>query len=78
MMDLFRPPCPVYLLKQGHLEDVGQDHVQTAFKCVQGLRFHNISGQPVSRLSHSHRKKMFLHSLMNNPSGFTAKASLHV
>jgi len=36
--DLWRSSCPTHLLKQGHLETVTQDHVQTAFEYLQGGR----------------------------------------
>jgi len=57
--DLWRTPGPSPLLKQGHLELLVQDHVQTAFEYLQGWRFHNFPGQLVPALSHPHRKKAF-------------------
>jgi len=47
---LVQPP----LLKQGHLEPVVQDHVQTAFEYVQRWRLYNLSGQSMPVLSHLH------------------------
>lgn len=46
-------------LKQGHLEQVAQGHVQMAFESLQGWRSHNLSG-PVPVLSYPHTDKMFL------------------
>ena len=55
--DLWRSSGPTSLLKQGHLKLVAQDHVQMDFEDLQGWRLHNLSGQPVLMLSHSHSKK---------------------
>ena len=57
--DLWRSSAPTTLLKQGHLQLVAQDHVQTAFEYLQGWRIHNLSGQPVPVLSHPHGAKVF-------------------
>ena len=40
--DLWRSSGLMPLLKQGHLEPAGQDHVQTAFEYLQGGRLHNL------------------------------------
>ena len=50
---------PTLLLKQGHLDQAAQDCVSTAFEYLQGWKLHNLSGQPVSVLSHPHSKKVF-------------------
>ena len=55
--DLWRSSGPTTLLKQGHLEQVVQDCVQTAFEYLQGL--HHLSGQPVPVLSLPHSEKVF-------------------
>jgi len=41
---LWRSAGPTPLLKQGCLELVVQDHVQTAFEYLQGGRLHNLPG----------------------------------
>uniref|UniRef100_A0A8C0ES58 receptor protein-tyrosine kinase n=1 Tax=Bubo bubo TaxID=30461 RepID=A0A8C0ES58_BUBBB len=48
--------CP--LLKQGHLELVAHNHIQTAFEYLQGWRLHNLPGQPVPVLGHPHSQKV--------------------
>ena len=57
--ELWRSPGLNPLLKQGHLELVAQDHVQTVFEYLQGWRLHNLSGKPVPVLSHSQSEKVF-------------------
>lgn len=47
------------LLKQGHLDQVAQDHVQAAFEHLQAWRLHNLPGQAVPVLSHVHGKNLF-------------------
>ena len=47
------------LLKQGRLELVAQDHVQTAFEYLQGWPLHDLPGQAVPVLSHLHGEKVF-------------------
>lgn len=44
-------PNPV--LKNGHLEQVAQDHVQAAFEDLRGRRLHSLSLQSMPVLSHS-------------------------
>lgn len=46
------------LLKQGHLEPVAQDDVQTASECVQRWRLHHPSEQPVPVLSQPQKDKV--------------------
>lgn len=58
-MDLWTSSVPVSLLKQGDLEPVAHDHVQTAFECLQRWRVHSLSGQRVALLSHSRSEKVF-------------------
>jgi len=59
--DPWRSSGPTLLLKQDHQEPGAQDHVQMAFECLQGGRLHNLSGQPLAILGHTHRvKKYFL------------------
>lgn len=43
---------PTPLLKQGHPEQIAQDHVQTAFDYLQEWRLHSLRGQPAPLLSH--------------------------
>ena len=57
--DVCRSSGPTTLLKQGHLDLVTQDHVQTAFEYLQGWRLRNLSGQRVPALSHPDSKKVF-------------------
>ena len=45
------------LLKQGHLELIAQDYVQTAFEYLEEWRYHNLSGHPVLVVSHPHSEK---------------------
>lgn len=45
--DLWGSSAPPPLLKQGHLQLVAQDHIQTAFGCLQGRRLHHLSGWPL-------------------------------
>ena len=52
---------PTPLLKEGHLKLIAQDHVQMAFEHLQGVRLHNLSGQPVPVLCDPHSKKVFPH-----------------
>lgn len=58
--NLWRSSGPTPFIKQGHLELVSQDHVQMAVEYLQGGRFHHLSGQPVTVLSHLHSKKCFV------------------
>jgi len=55
---LLRSTGPTPLLKQGHLEQVVQDCVQSSFEHLQGWRFHILSGQPVPAFDHSHSEKV--------------------
>jgi len=43
--DLWRSSCPTSLLKQGYIELVAQDHVQTAFENPQRWRLYDHFGQ---------------------------------
>jgi len=65
--DLWRSFGPTALLKQGHLEQVAQDHVQMAFEYLQAGRIHNLPGQPLPVLGHPHNKKVFLDHQMEPP-----------
>lgn len=53
------PSGPTPLLKQFHLQQVAQHHVQMVFEDLLG-RLYNVSGQPVSVLNWLHSKKLFL------------------
>lgn len=57
--DLWRLSCSALLLKQGHLDLVAHDHVQSDFEGPQGGILHNFFGQPVPGLSHPHGKQVF-------------------
>ena len=54
---LLRSTSPIPLLKQGHLEPVAQDPVQSGFEYLQGRRLRSLSGQTVPAFDHSHSKK---------------------
>ena len=54
--DFWKSSGPAPLLKQNHLEQAAQDHVQTVLKHPQRWRLHNLPGQPVPVLSHAHCK----------------------
>ena len=45
--DLWRSSGPPPLLKQGHLQQAAQDHVQMAFGYLQGHRLHYLVGRPL-------------------------------
>lgn len=45
------------LLKQGLLELVTQEYVQTAFGYLHGWRLCNLSGQPMAALTHANGKQ---------------------
>lgn len=49
------------------LQQAAQDHDQV-FECLQGWRLHNLSGQPVAGLGHSHSENHFLLFTGNLPS----------
>jgi len=48
------------LLKQGHLDQVAQDHAQSGSECLQGWRLHNLSVRSVPVFDHPHSKKNVL------------------
>lgn len=45
------------MLKEGQLRHVAQDHVQSAFKYLQGWRHHSLSRQFLSLFAYPHSKK---------------------
>jgi len=51
--DLCGSSSPTPLLKQGHLEQAAQDHVQAGLEYLQRRRLRNLTGQPVPGLRHS-------------------------
>jgi len=55
--NILRTSLPTHLLKEGHLLQATQDHIQTAFEYLQGI--HYLTGQPVPLLNHPHSKKVF-------------------
>jgi len=55
--DLWRSSGPSPLLKQGHLEPIAQDHVQTSSEYLQIGRLHNTSRKSVPVLGHTHTEK---------------------
>lgn len=58
--NLWSSSCSTPLLKRGHLGPVGQDHVYTAFKCLQEWRLHSLCGQAVSVFCHPHSEECLL------------------
>ena len=56
---LLSSSSPNALLKQGQLQQVAQDHVQSGFEYLQGWRLHNLSGQPIPVSGHPHGKNVF-------------------
>jgi len=56
---LWRSSGPTPLLKQGRIELVAQEHVQSAFEYRQERRLHNLAGQPVPVFGHPQSDKMF-------------------
>lgn len=57
------------LLKQGHLEQAAQDHVQTSFGDLCGWRLHSLFGKPIPVLCNLHRKEtplMFSQNLLDS------------
>jgi len=56
--DLWRSSGPTSLFKQGHLESVGQNHVQKTLEYLQG----GDNAQPLwaTCASHPHSEKVFL------------------
>jgi len=59
-MDLWGLSSPTPLLKQGHLEQAAQDHIQVGFERLQQRRHHNPFGQPVPVFHTLKVKKFFL------------------
>lgn len=57
--DLWKQSGPNHLLKQNHLQQVAQNHLQMVFKFLQGWGFHDLSGQPAPVLSHPHTEEVF-------------------
>ena len=55
--DFWRSSCPAPLLKQGHLDPVVQNCIQTTFESLQVWRLQNCSEQPVPVLGHCHGEK---------------------
>ena len=56
---LLSSSSPNALLKQGQLQQVAQDYVQSGFEYLQGWRLHSLSGQPVPVFDHPFGKKVF-------------------
>ena len=65
--NLWRSSCATPLPKQDHQEQVVHDRVQMAFDHLQGWWHHNLSGEPVPVLSHSHSKNEFPDVQMRPP-----------
>ena len=59
--DLCRLSSPTPLPKQSHLEQVEQDLVQAGLEYRQRRRLHNLPGQPVPGLRHSHSEEVLPH-----------------
>lgn len=47
MRNLWKSSGPILLLKQGHLDQATQDHVQARFEYLQRWRLHKLFGQPL-------------------------------
>lgn len=56
MTKVLRSPTPTLLLKQGYLELIAHNYVQTDFEHLQGERLHNLSGQ---YLKSHHSERVF-------------------
>jgi len=56
--DLCGSSSPTLLLKQGHLQQVAQELVQTGLEYLQRRRLHNLPGQPVPGLRHPQREEV--------------------
>lgn len=54
---LWRSSCPNPQLKQGHLQPVAQDCVQTFFEYLWGWRLHSLTGWAVAMLGQSQSEK---------------------
>ena len=65
--DLRGSSSPTPLLKQGHLQQDAQDHVQVGFENLHRRRIHNTSGQPVPVLRHPQREEVLPHVQMKLP-----------
>jgi len=59
--DLCGSSSPTLLLKQGHLQQAAQDHVQAGLEYLQRRRLHNLPGQPVPGLCHPQREEVLPH-----------------
>jgi len=59
----------VLLLKQGHLQQVAQDHVRITFNYRRGWRFHNLCWPPVPALCFPQSKEV-LPDVQTKPSMF--------
>jgi len=57
--DFWRSSGPATLLRQGHLEQAAQHHVQASLEYLQEWALHNLSRQPAPVLSRPHSKKVF-------------------
>jgi len=62
--ELRRSSSPTPLPKQVHIEQAAQDPVQASFEYIQRRRLHNLSGQPVLVLCHSHNQEVLPHIQM--------------
>ena len=58
---------PNPLLKQEHLDQVTQEHIQVGFGCLQRGRPHNLSGQPVPVFRHPYYEEVFSHIYVEPP-----------
>jgi len=48
--DLCGSPSPTPMLKQGHLEQAAQDHIQAGFEYLQRRRIHNLSEEVLTHV----------------------------
>ena len=65
--DLWGSSSAIPLPKQGHLEQVAQDHIQVGLEYLQRKRIHNPSGQPVPVLRHPQSEEFLPHVQMELP-----------
>ena len=59
--DLCGSSSPTPLPKKGLLQQAAQDLVQAALEYLQRRRLHNLPGQPVPVLHHTHSKEVLPH-----------------
>lgn len=66
--DFWRPTGPTSSLKQIHLEQVAQEHVEVSSDYLQRRKLYSLARQPVPVLSHPQWKEVFPHVQLKLPS----------